>query len=414
MSKLENEEMKATTSEKLAVQKIAMLRRTALSVLFFLVALPSKGLAQEEIYTEAMLSEVRIVGFTYPPRDWAFCDGQILSIAQYSALYSLLGTTYGGDGRSTFALPDLRGRSPVHVGTGTDNQGVELAEVSQGQRINAEKVKYAEDGAETIPGLGMRYIISLRGAYPHRAYEEETTVLADRFTGEICMFAGSFAPLGWANCDGQQLDENEHPALYKALTKTYGGTKTTFSLPDLRGRVPIHSSSGPGLNPVALGQKSDGVQLAIAGENDFSYVMTPSHLGIRFIIAKNGVDPSSRTLLCDKTGEVRMLAGKAIPEGWNRCDEKLLSVSENERLFTLLGNLYGGDGRTTFAVPDLRGRAVLHAGKVPGLEDFNQGDRTSTYNKAVTADSGEVIQTQPTLGISYIFDRQNGSYPQRD
>jgi len=67
---------------------------------------------------EPFLAEVRIVGFTFPPKGWAFCDGQLLPINQNQALFSLLGTTYGGDGRVNFALPDLRGRSPVHVGSG--------------------------------------------------------------------------------------------------------------------------------------------------------------------------------------------------------------------------------------------------------------------------------------------------------
>ncbi len=75
--------------------------------------------------SEPFLAEVKIVGFTFAPRGWAFCDGQILPINQNQSLYALLGTTYGGDGRSTFALPDLRGRTPVHVGQseeGTDHR----------------------------------------------------------------------------------------------------------------------------------------------------------------------------------------------------------------------------------------------------------------------------------------------------
>ena len=68
--------------------------------------------------SEPFLAEVRIVGFNFAPRGWAFCDGQILPINQNQSLYSLLGTTYGGDGRTTFGLPDLRGRIPLHVGTG--------------------------------------------------------------------------------------------------------------------------------------------------------------------------------------------------------------------------------------------------------------------------------------------------------
>lgn len=66
--------------------------------------------------SEPFLAEIRMVGFNFAPRGWAFCDGQILPINQNQALYSLLGTTYGGDGRTSFALPDLRGRTPIHVG----------------------------------------------------------------------------------------------------------------------------------------------------------------------------------------------------------------------------------------------------------------------------------------------------------
>ncbi len=73
--------------------------------------------------SEPFLAEVRMVGFNFAPRGWAFCDGQILPINQNQSLYSLLGTTYGGDGRTSFALPDLRGRTPIHVGrsNGGDN-----------------------------------------------------------------------------------------------------------------------------------------------------------------------------------------------------------------------------------------------------------------------------------------------------
>lgn len=65
--------------------------------------------------SEPFLAEVRMMGFNFAPRGWAFCDGQILPINQNQSLYSLLGTTYGGDGRTSFALPDMRGRTPIHV-----------------------------------------------------------------------------------------------------------------------------------------------------------------------------------------------------------------------------------------------------------------------------------------------------------
>ena len=68
---------------------------------------------------EPLLGSIILFGGNFQPRGWAFCNGQSLQIDQYSALYSLLGTTYGGDGIATFHLPDLRGRVPVHAGTGT-------------------------------------------------------------------------------------------------------------------------------------------------------------------------------------------------------------------------------------------------------------------------------------------------------
>src|SRR5689334_18053788 len=67
---------------------------------------------------EPFLSEIRMMSFGFPPKGWALCDGQLLPINQNQALFSLLGTTYGGDGRVNFALPNLQGRAPIHMGSG--------------------------------------------------------------------------------------------------------------------------------------------------------------------------------------------------------------------------------------------------------------------------------------------------------
>ena len=64
------------------------------------------------------VGEIRMVGFNFAPAGWAFCDGSVLPIAENEVLFNLIGTTYGGDGQSTFALPDLRSRVPIHMGTG--------------------------------------------------------------------------------------------------------------------------------------------------------------------------------------------------------------------------------------------------------------------------------------------------------
>ena len=67
---------------------------------------------------DQFLAEIIIVPFNFPPKYWAFCDGQLLPISQNTALFALLGTTYGGDGKSTFALPNLKDRTPIHPGQG--------------------------------------------------------------------------------------------------------------------------------------------------------------------------------------------------------------------------------------------------------------------------------------------------------
>jgi len=67
---------------------------------------------------DPFVAEIRIFPFNFPPKGWAFCDGQILPLSQNTALFSLLGTTYGGDGKSNFALPDMQGNAPMHPGQG--------------------------------------------------------------------------------------------------------------------------------------------------------------------------------------------------------------------------------------------------------------------------------------------------------
>jgi len=68
--------------------------------------------------SEPFLSEIKVVSFNFPPKGWALCNGQLLPINQNQALFALLGTTYGGNGQTNFALPNLRGRTPIHMGNG--------------------------------------------------------------------------------------------------------------------------------------------------------------------------------------------------------------------------------------------------------------------------------------------------------
>ena len=83
-------------------------------------------------------------------------------------------------------------------------------------------------------------------------------------------------------------------------------------------------------------------------------------------------------------GEIRMFAGSFAPRNWAFCDGQLLAVSQNDALFSLFGTIYGGDGRTTFGLPDLRGRIPIHAGSGPGLSSRPLGQKAGQENVAVT------------------------------
>ncbi|MDQ6615277.1 MAG: tail fiber protein [Actinomycetota bacterium] len=85
--------------------------------------------------SEPFLGEIRVFGFNFAPQGWATCSGQILPISQNTALFSLLGTTYGGNGQTTFALPDLRGRAPLSFGQGPGLQNYDLGEVSGSESV---------------------------------------------------------------------------------------------------------------------------------------------------------------------------------------------------------------------------------------------------------------------------------------
>jgi microcystin-dependent protein len=133
--------------------------------------------------SQQFLGEVRLMPYTFAPRTWTYCAGQLLSIAQNSALFSLLGTTYGGDGRVTFALPDLRGRAIV--GTGNSSWG----NVIEGQIGGQETVTLIQSqlplhnhmwladntGADTPPPGGNYFAAGRASGQPRGLYGNPTT-----------------------------------------------------------------------------------------------------------------------------------------------------------------------------------------------------------------------------------------------
>ena len=149
---------------------------------------------------EPFLSEIRIMSFVFAPKGWALCNGQLLPINQNQALFSLLGTTFGGDGRVNFALPDLRGRTPIHVGSGhtLGERGGEqahtlsIAEIPTHVHVlNATSVA----GTAAIPGNNL-----LATSTNYEAYRAPTNLVA-------------MQPASVSNVGGSQAHLNMQPFL---------------------------------------------------------------------------------------------------------------------------------------------------------------------------------------------------------
>lgn len=149
--------------------------------------------------SQPFLGEIRLASFSIAPRGWALCNGQILPISQNQALFSLLGTQYGGDGRTTFALPDLRGRVPVHAGDG----------VTIGQRGGSEAVTLT---TAQIPGHTHDLVVSSQRASlddPAGAYWAADASQSRYAAAADTTMAGGLV----GTAGGSQAHENRQPSL---------------------------------------------------------------------------------------------------------------------------------------------------------------------------------------------------------
>nr|WP_193786887.1 tail fiber protein [Lacinutrix algicola] len=125
----------------------------------------------------------------------------------------------------------------------------------------------------------------------------------EQFIGQIMMFGGNFAPRNWAFCNGQLLGISQHQALFSLLGTNYGGDgRTTFGLPDLRGRVPVHAGNGPGLPPAKLGQKGGAATVIL----DINQI--PAHAHSAAIEAVNPL-PRGENAVTNPTGAYNALGG---------------------------------------------------------------------------------------------------------
>jgi microcystin-dependent protein len=172
--------------------------------------------------------------------------------------------------------------------------------------------------------------------------------------GEIRLFAGTWAPAGWAFCEGQTLNTADHPQLARRIGTTWGGDgEKTFVLPDLRGRAPMHQGEG-----TALGG-SRTIPIAPVEQRRMPVGAT---IRINFLIQMRDLEWVDDEPLI---GEIRMFAGNRRHRGWLPCDGSILRVSDNQILFSVVGRTFTEERshHQIFALPDLRGRMAVHPAK---------------------------------------------------
>ncbi|MBO6881218.1 MULTISPECIES: phage tail protein [Winogradskyella] len=156
---------------------------------------------------DQFMGQILMFGGTFAPRGWAFCHGQMLSIAQYQALFSLLGTTYGGDGRTTFALPDLRSRVAVGFGQGPGQPNIKLGSIGGEAQVtlNVQQLP-AHNHTGTIEAVSPIPRGGSAGPDPTNAYNAEGGAYA---TGKNAKMAADSVSVGQTG--GGQAHNNMQP-----------------------------------------------------------------------------------------------------------------------------------------------------------------------------------------------------------
>jgi microcystin-dependent protein len=224
-----------------------------------------------------LTGEIRPFAFSSPPAGWLPCDaGGAVQIAGHSELFSILGTTFGGDGRATFGLPTLYGMSPLEAG-----DAGRLPDATFGQR--RRNLKPWTSGPKAR--LHFQYCVCSSGHYPVPPRSEMSpnplgAVVEGQFIGEIRAFVGPLPDADWLPCDGRLLPFRGHEELYDLIRDRFGGNRTYFQLPDLRGRVTadvfrqrelrVGSTSGAtGATDTAIPYEVVNWAIATSGQNPF-------------------------------------------------------------------------------------------------------------------------------------------------
>lgn len=293
--------------------------------LALITAVDTVGIWPSASYAENSVGILHQFAGDYEPYAQPAADGRTLPAATRPGLGAFLGHAYGAGDDDSFVLPDLRGR--IAVG----NSATASAGTAAGQT------------------LAVTYMIAQTAIYPGGN--------GAPLVGQVVAYAGGEVPGGWLPCDGRLLAIPDNLGLFALLGSVFGGDGMThFALPDLRGRAPVGIGELPDSSWVEI-----GCQVGETG------------LALNYLICVEGLYPvreGGTGFWNDQTmGEIVAMAsasGVILNGPFLPADGRLLQVADYPYLSEAIGNLYGGDGVTTFALPDLRGRMIVGAEPSPG------------------------------------------------
>ncbi len=349
------------------------------------------------------LGMIRWFAGNFAPRGFQQAAGQLLNISQHTALFAQLGTTYGGNGTTNFALPDLRNRSVV--GTGGNfrlgaTMGSETVTLNEGNlpghTHNTGTGPSSSTGAgdsynNMMPGIALDHELVTTGIYPFggTGAPEDTIGFVTIDAAIDGDGATGFDSSKYLEARGETLRISQNDALFSLVGTIYGGDgRNTLGVPDTRDSLITGAGRAPGLLNRRLGQQmgTNDETLTVAempahthSDPDFGVTdvtggsiaenNVQKELSMNWLIATQGNFPSrgpggNGSFGDPFLGEIGLFAGTFAPRGWAFADGQLLPIAQNTALFAILGTQYGGDGRTTFALPDLRGRTPVGAGSV--------------------------------------------------
>ena len=329
---------------------------------------------------EPFIGQMLAVCFPFAPKGWAICAGQSLPIAQNQDLFKLLGVTYGGDGVTSFQLPDLRGRAASGNGggfrlgqqSGAENHTLLMDEMpghthtlnaaiaSAGTNVPTGNLYASGNGnlystppnapmnAAVIATVGddqshsnqqpysvVNWIIALQGTAP---------TWEDAYIGQLMLVPYDFAPDGFAFCEGQLLPIADNKALFSVIHNRYGGDATTFGLPDLRGAIPISGGQGPGLHHYKMGQKGGATTVTLQPTEmpQHSHAVMNNPARIPPLVGSPvgnspGQPPAGSSVYASARADVEMNASALAPAGGNSAHNNVMPTLTLNWIIALKG-----------------------------------------------------------------------------